>query len=82
MWINEFKDHSNQVSAQQTILTELIISKKWSIQANPGGKDVAQARDWTLYLPVITQLSQQLATTTIIPCEQFKKIDFGTMLSF
>jgi len=27
--INGFKDHCNQLSAQQSILTELIISKKW-----------------------------------------------------
>jgi len=45
MQINEFKENSNQVSAQQSILlTELIISKKLLIKANPGVKDFAQAK--------------------------------------
>jgi len=59
MWINEFikiilikSQHSNQ-----SILTELIIPKKWFIKANPGVKDFAQAMDQTLYLPVHSQLS-------------------------
>jgi len=51
------RDNSDQFSAQQTILSELIITKKWLIKANPGLKDFAQARDWTLYLPVLSQLS-------------------------
>jgi len=38
-------------------LTELIISKKLLIKANPGVKDFAQARDQTLYLPLLSQLS-------------------------
>jgi len=45
MQINEFKDHSNQVSAQQSILSEIIIPKKQLIKANPGVKVFAQARD-------------------------------------
>jgi len=35
MGINEFSDNSNQVSAQQSVVTEIIIAKKWLIQANP-----------------------------------------------
>jgi len=40
-YVNEFKDNSNQVSAQQTTLTESIISKKCLIKAKPGVKDFA-----------------------------------------
>jgi len=32
------RDNSDQESAQQSNLTELIISKKWFIKANPGVK--------------------------------------------
>jgi len=49
--INECKDNCNQASAQQSILTELIISKKWFIKANPGVKNFAQAKDRTRWPP-------------------------------
>jgi len=53
MWLNEIKDNSNQVFAQQSILAELIISTKWFIKAKPGVKDFVHARDRALYLPVL-----------------------------
>jgi len=35
------RDNFNQVSAQQSILIEIIILYKWFIKANPGVKDFA-----------------------------------------
>jgi len=43
----------NQVSAQQSILTEIITYRKWFINPNPEVKDFAQNEDWT---PVLSQM--------------------------
>jgi len=72
--------NENSVDFITVCLTEMIISWKWLIKANPGVKDFAQTEDWTQVSPssqpVVIAMSYKdpICTIYLIPLVRQKYI--------